>query len=116
MFASADSINDKFATMPMTWGQLWTRFKNQALVAFQPVLAKINELANNPQFLQMVNDIIFAIQEISIAVLNVVSFISDNWGIIQPILMGIIGAFITWKAITIAQTIAQWALNCIGNY
>ena len=111
MFASADSINQKFDSMPVTWGQLWTNFKNQALIAFQPVLEKINELANNEQFMQMVNDIIFGLQQIAIVVLNVVGFISDNWGIIEPILGGIVAAISAWKIITIAQTIAQWGLN-----
>lgn len=90
MFASADSINQKFDSMPITWGQLWTNFKNQALIAFQPVLEKINELANNEQFMQMINDIIFALQQIAIVALNVISSISNNWGTIEPILSGII--------------------------
>ncbi len=90
MFASADSINQKFDSMPITWGQLWANFKNQTLIAFQPVLEKINELANNEQFMQMINDIIFALQQIAIVALNVISIISDNWGTIEPILSGII--------------------------
>lgn len=47
MLASADEINAKFESMPMTWGQVWTRMSNAALVALRPVLAGINWLANN---------------------------------------------------------------------
>lgn len=104
MFQSADSINQKFESMPMTWGQIWTNLKNQALIAFSPVLEKINELASNEQFKQTINDIIFAIQGVAIAILNVISFISQNWSIIEPILVGIASAITAW-------TIAQWLLN-----
>lgn len=47
MFAAADETNAKFAQMPMTWGQVWTSFKNTATMALQPVLTGINFLANN---------------------------------------------------------------------
>lgn len=47
MFAAAEETNAKFAQMPMTWGQVWTSFKNTATLALQPVLNGINLLANN---------------------------------------------------------------------
>lgn len=47
MFAAAEETNAKFAQMPMTWGQVWTSFKNTATMALQPVLTGINFLANN---------------------------------------------------------------------
>ena len=53
MFASADQINARYSKMPMTWGQIWTRMKNVAIKALDPVLVKINQLANNEQVQQM---------------------------------------------------------------
>ncbi|MEF9988717.1 MAG: tape measure protein, partial [Christensenella sp.] len=50
MLAAADETNAKFATMPMTIGQIWIQIKNEALMAFQPILLKINELVNTPRF------------------------------------------------------------------
>lgn len=47
MFAAADETNAKFESMPMTWAQVWTSFKNTATMALQPVLTGINFLANN---------------------------------------------------------------------
>lgn len=47
MFAAADETNAKFESMPMTWGQVWTSFKNTAIMALQPVLTAISWLANN---------------------------------------------------------------------
>ena len=43
LLASADETNAAFEKMPMTWSQIWTKMKNIALKAFQPVLKKINE-------------------------------------------------------------------------
>lgn len=47
MFASADEINAKFASMPLTWGQVWTLMGNVALQALNPVLTGVNWIANN---------------------------------------------------------------------
>ncbi len=47
MFAAAEETNAKFESMPMTWGQVWTMFKNSAIQAMQPVLEAISWLANN---------------------------------------------------------------------
>ena len=35
MFAAADETNEKFASMPKTFSQIWTSFQNTALMAFQ---------------------------------------------------------------------------------
>ena len=47
LLASAEETNAAFENMPKTWGQVWTSFKNQAIMAGQPVLNFINLLANN---------------------------------------------------------------------
>ena len=38
-------------------------------------------------------------------------FVSANWSIIQPILVGLAAAMIIWKVATLAQAAAQWLLN-----
>jgi tape measure domain-containing protein len=38
IMASADDVNERFESMPMTWGDVWQRMENNALVALQPVL------------------------------------------------------------------------------
>ena len=47
LFSVADETNAKFASMPMTWGQVWTLMGNVALQALNPVLAGVNWIANN---------------------------------------------------------------------
>lgn len=47
VFAAADQINEKFATIPMTWETMWTHVKNVALWAFLPLVDKFNEFLNS---------------------------------------------------------------------
>lgn len=107
IFSSADDINAKFEAMPMTWGQVWTLFQNSALMAFQPVLDKVNELANNDQFQGFVENAIGLLAQLAVYVLDffntlasIGAFISDNWSIIAPIVYGVIAALIAYAAIS----------------
>ena len=106
IFSSADDINAKFEAMPMTWGQVWTSFQNSALMAFQPVLDKVNELANNDQFQGFVENAIGLLAQLAVYVLDffntlasIGAFISDNWSIIAPIVYGVVGALGAYLAI-----------------
>ena len=47
MFDAAEETNKAFESMPMTWAQVWTQFKNTAIKAFDPVLTAINWTANH---------------------------------------------------------------------
>jgi tape measure domain-containing protein len=107
IFSSADDINAKFEAMPITWGQVWTSFQNSALMAFQPVLDKVNELANNDQFQGFVENAIGLLAQLAVYVLDffntlasIGAFISDNWSIIAPIVYGVIAALIAYAAIS----------------
>ena len=55
IFAAADDINSKFESMPMTWGQIWQSMQNTAIIAFQPVLQRLNEIANSEAFQSFVS-------------------------------------------------------------
>lgn len=99
MFASADSINEKFEQMPKTFGDIATDIKNRSLMAFQPALVKLNELANSEQVSQFANAIINTFVIVSVVLMNVFnaasnvySFFADNWSIISPIIYGIVAA------------------------
>ena len=109
IFASADAINAKFNQMPKTWNQIWTMMKNAAVMQFEPVLMKINELANNEQFQIFATNAISSLSQVAIFVLdifetvsNIAGAISDNWGIIAPIIMGIVTAMGLYKAALLA--------------
>lgn len=105
IFAAADDINAKFESMPMTWGQLWTSFTNTAMMAFQPVLQRLNDMANSDAFQAFVNSAVQALATVANIVLNIFSligsvgsFIADNWSVIAPIVYGIVGALAVYAA------------------
>lgn len=105
VFASADSINEKFNQMPMTWGQVWTQMQNYALMAFKPVLMKINEIANSPQFQTFIAGVQSAIgtlvnwiMTLFDVIAQIGSFLASNWSIIGPIIFGVVAAIIAYHA------------------
>lgn len=124
LLSSADETNKAFEKMPMTWAQIWTKMKNIAIKAFQPVLNKINKLVNNPQTQKVINGITNAISVLVSVInplldiiINIGSFIIDNWSWIAPIIYGIVAAYAVWNIASIfttfllgAQTLAQFAL------
>lgn len=99
LLSAAEETDAKFAQMPMTWGQVFTSVKNQALMAFQLVLDKINEIANNPDFQVFASNAVGALSTIAMYLLQIMefagmvaTFIGENWSIIAPIVMGIVTA------------------------
>lgn len=99
MFAAADETNARFESMPMTFEQVWTSFENQALVAFQPVLERFKELANSESFQEFVDNSMNVLSIVAGIALNIfdilintANVISDNWSILEPIIMGVVTA------------------------
>lgn len=93
LLSAADETNAKFDQMPKTWAQIWTSFQNKALFAFQPVLQRINALANNQGIQTFVNNAVGAMVKLSNVALNIFNmiaaigqFASDNWSILAPII------------------------------
>jgi len=91
MFAAADDINAKFESMPRTWSQVWTGFKNSALEAFEPVLQRINDLANSQAVEQFVSTAVSALYVLSTVVVGIMDvlgslggLISEHWATIAP--------------------------------
>lgn len=99
MFAAADETNAKFESMPMTFSQIWTSFQNTALMAFQPVLNRMNEIANSDAFQTFVNNAITGLStvagialEIFDLLVSVAGVVADNWSWLSPIIYGVAAA------------------------
>lgn len=105
IFASADDINAKFAEMPMTWGQIWQSMQNTALIAFRPVLQRLNDIANSEAFQTFANGAIEAMAVLAWVLLDIFDMvtqvgqvIADNWSWISPIIYGVIAALAVYAA------------------
>jgi tape measure domain-containing protein len=118
MFAMADETNAKFDSMPKTWAQIWAGMKNQALSMFAPILTKINQIANSSKFQQVTTALInglAAVANVASSALDILIAIAsvfvDNWGIIQPLVLGIAAAMLLYNGYLIANN----AITAISN-
>lgn len=134
LFSVADETNAKFESMPMTWAQVWTMMQNKALSIFDPILARINQVANSERFSTVTDGIISGLAGIA-AVAGVVldllisggALVVDNWSWISPIVWGLVAAFLAYNTVALitngingamalaegvkAATAAQYGLN-----
>jgi tape measure domain-containing protein len=113
---ATDEVNTKFATMPMTWGQVATSMQNQALRIFDPILTKINELANNEKFQTMTDEIMNGLIAVSSAATRVfdvmgagATWVYDNWSDIAPVVGGVAFAIGAYYGILAFGAIVQGA-------
>lgn len=118
MFEMADETNAKFDSMPKTWAQIWVDMKNQALSMFSPILTKINQLGNSAKFQKVTTGLInglAAVANVASSALDILiavaSVFVDNWGIIQPLVLGIAAAMLLYNGYLIANN----AITAISN-
>lgn len=121
MFASVEETNKQFNSMPTTFGAMWTYFKNYALMAFKPVLERLNKLVNSEGFQQGVTIMIGGLVNVANAAIwtfeqigNVFTFIKNNIEIIQPIVYGVAAALGVWAASLVIAKLAAIG-SAIGN-
>lgn len=116
LLASADETNAAFEKMPMTWSQIWTKMKNIALKAFQPVLKKINEFANNQKVQAAFESFINVISVASQAVLGLIEGMVWLYGILEPfapIILGIVAAYVAFNLISGLVSIALGIMSAM---
>lgn len=114
MLAATDETNAKFESMPKTFGQVATSIQNKALMMFQPLLVKMNEIANSERFNSMTDGVLNGIYAIATActyafelVSSVGGFVVDNWSILQPIIFGVAAAILLYNGAVIAKNIVD---------
>lgn len=120
MFAAADETNAKFEAMPKTFSQIWTSFQNTALMAFQPVLQRLNDVANSEAFQTFINSAIEALSmvagivvEIFNLIASVGTMIADNWSWLSPIIYGVAAALLVYYGRLMLVRGAELALAAV---
>ena len=107
---STDKINSQFASMPMTWADVWTNIKNTTLKATQPILDGINYIVNSPTFKKLQakfgefanyisTTVIPKVQEKLPAIKQKFSELLALINRFKPIIIGVVSAFIAFKTI-----------------
>ena len=120
VFAAADDINEKFESMPMTFGQIATQMQNTALMAFQPVLQRLNATANSEAFQEITDSVINSIAELAnIAaqafdlMTSAAGFVYNNWSLLSPVITGIAVALGAYVVVLGAYNAAQAISNAL---
>lgn len=120
MLTATEEINAQFDNMPMTFGQAMTNIGNQAMMAFQPVLQYINDMVNSDGFQAFIanaGNVFSVLANIVIGVFDTIgsigSFITDNWSIIAPIVLGVAGAMGIYTAALVVYNVVQGISNGI---
>ena len=108
LLSVADETNAKFESMPLTWAQIATKMQNTALAAFDPVLTRLNQVANSAQFNTVINGAINGLAMLATVatgvldlLINGAAFVVDNWSWISPIVYGLVAAFIAYNAVAL---------------
>lgn len=131
IFKSADAaggINEKFAAMPMTWGQAWQQMQNAALMAFSPVLQRIGDIAGSAAFQTFANNAIGAMAALAYVLLYAFdmalamgTFVSDHWATIGPLVYGVVAALAAYavylgivKALELGSIAVKGAMAAAG--
>ncbi|OPX43830.1 hypothetical protein CLHUN_23110 [Ruminiclostridium hungatei] len=121
MLNAADKINERFGQMPVTFQSIWSRISDTAWNALSPVMEKVVNFLRSEDGQAMVTGIINGIgilgnflNNVFNLVTQIASFVSANWGLIAPVIWGIVGAIAAFavamlisKAVTVAVGIAE---------
>lgn len=103
MLNATDETNDKFNKMPMTWNQVWNRMKNITIKALDPVLNKINQLANNQKVQELFSMFINGVSLVAQAILFLIEGISWLVNILEPlapVVLAIVAAYVAFSVIS----------------
>lgn len=125
----ADETNAAFESMPITFSQATTDFVSTSQRAFQPVLQRLNDVANSQAFQTFVDGAIEAMATLANILLNIFDlvatvggFIADNWSIISPIIYGVVTALAVYAGylavVKIAELLGAAAkiAMCVASY
>lgn len=114
-------IDEEFEMMPDTFADWVNNIKTFATGKFLEeggLHEKILEMLASDQFLAMVegikNAIVSLLDFLGVVldyVLMISEWIGNNWGIIAPIIWGIVAAFAAYEIIMIASAVATWIAN-----
>jgi len=95
MFMAADDINEKFADMPMTFGDIWNKIKNRATRAFSSVMEDVN-IAINTEKLDKALDVITGGFVLAAKAAGAfIDTVVNGWDTIGPILAMLGGVYLT---------------------
>lgn len=129
-----DEINQQFESMPKTWGDHMTNVGNRAKQALVPVFQRWSDLANSDAVRELMDGVASAIVAVTPYLYALVGgiewaidmavgafkfmkdFITNNWGLIEVVLLGVVavlGWYATMALISAGNTLIAAAATAV---
>lgn len=106
VFAMSDEINTKFNSIPMTFGDVVTQIKSNAVNSFMSISSTMSGIFNSERFQGFIDGVSSFINKAFVMINWLIKGISmvgtvlyEIWGPIQPILVTVLGLLTTYKLI-----------------
>lgn len=122
MFAAADETDEKFASIPMTYGDAWQQVRNAGVSALGEVTKRLNDFLNTDTGQWFITEAVAGMELLAAAASGTVDlvaagaeFVRDNWEYVLPVLMGIAVGFAAAGAAGMAAgfgAAAAWVAAC----
>lgn len=112
MFAAVNQINEKFASIPMTFNDHITSLKSNAIKDFSIISDKLSSAFNSERFVNFINstsNFITGVMRVGSVVVSVLTTVGaglyETWGIIQSFAIATLGLFTVYKGVLTAIAI-----------
>ena len=106
MLSAADSTDKAFQKIPMTWSQVWTMAQNNMIMGLEPVLQKLNEMANSESFQGFVSMATNTVATLGVAFLTILegigaiaNFAYEHLSFLVPVILTVVTAFAVYNAV-----------------
>lgn len=114
MFNAADTINKQFNSIPLTFADITTSMRNEAIKKFQNISSQLSSILNSERFRGFTNSFVDSIG----IVLDIASrgmmglsalgaTIYDNWAVISPVIKSVAGIMSVYAGAVAISTIAN---------
>lgn len=106
VFAMSDEINTKFNSIPMTFGDVFTQIKSNAVNSFMGISSTMSGIFNSQRFQGFIDGVSSFIDKAFVMINWLIKGISmvgtvlyEIWGPIQPILVTVLGLLTAYKLV-----------------
>ena len=106
VFAMSDEINTKFNSIPMTFGDVVTQIKSNAVNSFMSISSTMSGIFNSERFQGFIDGVSSLINKAFVMINWLIKGISmvgtvlyEIWGPIQPILVTVLGLLTAYKLV-----------------
>lgn len=117
MFNAADTINQQFNSIPLTFADITTSMRNEAVKKFQNISSRFSSALNSERFRGFTNSLVNSVGVVlDIASRGMTTLITlgatiyDNWAVISPVIKSVAGIMAVYAGAVAVSTMANSAM------